>query len=345
MPTFQSGAVVDTRSEDEKLKDFLAKEVVASAAPVNWVEKPQSQWRKFPIFNQDGSGSCVMQTQCKELGIMRFLKDNIYVHFSATDGYQRRVNKPQPGMQAIDAREIGRKGITLEALSPSQNMTDIQMDSAIVEPYKRQVGEVFKIGGYLHLPSRDIESIASTIQATSKGVMLWFYFKIDEWTDHPFIKYPSLNLNGSDTLRHSVCAVDYALVNGKKSLIIEDSWGSSFGMAGQRVIDEDFFKARNWYAGYLINFVFDAIVQKPVHFFGVDLQFGMQSDEVKALQDCLKFEQLFPANIDSSGFFRAITKKAVQDFQLKYGIADASSAGFGRCGPKTRAKLNQLFSA
>src|SRR3990167_10850265 len=129
MTNFQSGAQIDVRSETEKSKDFKFNEIVAAVNPVNWVEKTQSDWRKFPIFNQDGSGSCVAQTEAKELGVMRFLKDGIYVHFSATDIYQQRSNKPAGGMGAIDARSIVKNsGATLEVLAPSQAMTDGQMD-------------------------------------------------------------------------------------------------------------------------------------------------------------------------------------------------------------------------
>lgn len=343
--TFVNGALVDTRPQPEKEKDFKAKEVVASAAPVNWIEKTQAQWRKFPIFNQNGSGSCVAQTEAKELGIMRQLKDGVYVHFSATDIYQRRANRPNAGMAAVDARLIAAKGATLEALTPSQNMTDSQMDAAIVEPYKRKVGEIFSVPNYLELPFANIESVASTIQATGKGAMVWFYFTIDEWKQRPNILVPNLNLAGISTLRHSVCAVDYCLVNGVKSLIIEDSWGPDAGFNGQRVIDENFFKVRNWYAGYLMNFKFDTNIVKPIHTFFNDLYFGMTDIEVKSLQDCLKFEGTFPSNADSTGFFGAITKKAVQDFQIKYNIASPTNAGFGRVGPLTRAKLNELYSS
>lgn len=356
MSDFQSGAVLDTRPEAEKQKDFKAEEIVASAAAVNWTEKPQSAWRKFPIFNQDGSGSCVAQTEAKELGIMRFLKDGVYVHFSATDIYQRRVNKPAAGMAAVDARDIIRKGgATLEVLTPSQNMTDVQMDTAIVEPYKRQVGLVFAVPNYVALPIKDIDRIASTIQATGKGVMVWFYFKIDEWTERPVVKYPNLSLVGDDTARHSITAVDFSLVGGKKCLIVEDSWGTSFGLAGQRVIDEDFFKARNWYAGYLVNFQFENPQPDPVptpvphYVFNRDLKFSptfVVDQDVKALQDILKYEGLFPANTDSTGYYGAVTARSVLAFQKKYSLAPVSEldALEGKvCGPKTRAKLNALY--
>lgn len=332
-----NGANIDVRTPDERLKDFLFREVVASAAPVVWTEKSPVMWRRFPIFNQDGSGSCVAQTEAKELGIMRFLKDGVYVHFSAADIYQRRDPKV-PGMGALNARQIAGKGVTLEVLTPSQNMNDAQMDAAVIEDYKHKVGEVFAVPNYLELPAKDIEAIASVIQATGKGVMVWFFFKIEEWTEQPVVVDNQLTIeNGS---RHSVTAVDFTLVAGKKCLIIEDSWGTSFGKAGQRIIDEDFFKARNWYASYLVNFKFDVPVDiKPHHFFDSDMEFGMTNDEVKALQDVLKYEKLFPSNADSTGYFGSITKKAVIAFQVKYGIAQV-----GRVGPTTRAKLNELYN-
>lgn len=339
MNELQSGASIDIRPESEKLKDYKFEELVASANPVEWVEK--TEWRKFPIFNQNGSGSCVAQTEAKELGIMRYLKDGIYVHFSATDIYQRRANKPDSGMGGPDARKIATEGVTLEVLAPSQNMSDGAMDETTVEAYKRQVGEVFKVPNYVSLPIGDIETIASVIQTTKKGVMVWFYFKSDEWTDKPEVKYPDLTVQTG--LRHSVCAVDFMLINGKKYLVIEDSWGTAFGMAGQRFISEDFFKARNWYASYLTSFKFDLDMQKPRFTFTTDLQIGMTSPDVVMLQDCLKFEGLFPNDRDSTGYFGAVTKKAVEDFQIRYKIASAITQGFGRVGPMTRAKLNEIY--
>ncbi len=346
MKKLQSGANLDTRSEEQKQKDFKFEEIVASANPVSWTEKPRNEWRQFPIFNQDGSGSCVAQTEAKEMGIMRWLRDKVYVHFSAADIYQRRNTKPYAGMQAVDARTIATKGVTLEVLAPSQNMNDAQMDTLTIEEYKRKVGEVFAVPNYLELPAGDIEKIASVIQTTGKGVMVWFYFKIDEWTQVPEVKYP--DLKQADAARHSVTAVDFTLYNGKKALIIEDSWGSSYGLAGQRVITEDFLKARNWYAGYLMNFKFDAPPDnKPKYTFTKVLEFGITDPDVKELQDILKFEQLFPTNVESSGFYGSITAKAIYNWQIKHHVApqeELDQLQGKRVGEKTIEALNQIYS-
>lgn len=320
-PKLQNGALIDQRDSVERQKDYKFEEMVASANPVNWQAKPREQWRKFPIFNQNGSGSCVAQTGAKLLGINYSLKNNgDYVHFSATDIYQRRSNKPQGGMFAVDAFSILTKGVTLEELARSQSMTDAQMDGMQIAPYKRRVGDVFKIGNYVALPTADIDTIASTIETTGKGVMVWFYFTYDEWTNEPFIKDPNLSLIGSNTVRHSVTAVDYTIWNGKKALVIEDSWGRQFGWDGQRVITEDFFKARNYYAGYALDFDFTEKPDEPVKYqFTKPLEFSTKVeylDEVKPLQDFLKQQGTFPQNISSTGYYGAVTAKAVLQWQL-----------------------------
>ena len=368
---FLSGALIDVRPEEEKENDYYFSEIVAAANPVNWVEKPQSTWRKFPIFNQDGSGSCVAQTLAKLLGILYWLKNQLYVHFSATHIYQRRSNKPSGGMAGVDAFNIARKGVTLEELVPSQDMNDGQMDGAEIPQYKQDVGSVFKIGNYVSLPIKDIDTIASVIQTTNKAVMVWFYFKSDEWSDVPTVKYPDLNLYAGDTSRHSVTAVDFTLYQGKKALIIEDSWGQFFGLNGQRVITEDFFRVRNWFAAYPINFAFDDQTQpqpqpvpvKPKYAFTKPLVFILwdnaknqpanvalhenQKADVVALQNILKYEGHFPSNVTSTGYYGSITAKAVYAFQIAHKVAPLSeldSLRGRRVGEKTIKALNEIYS-
>lgn len=366
-----TGANLDTRTLEERLKDYHFGELVASANPVNWVEKPQNTWRKFPIYNQNGSGSCVAQTMAKLLGIFYWLKNGTYVHFSATHIYQRRSNKPAGGMGGVEVFDIAKTGVTLEELVPSQGMTDDQMTNTKIDEYKVKVGEVFKIGNFTQLPIKDIDTIASIIQTTSKGVMVWVYFKNDEWTDVPSIKYPGLTADALGIGRHSITAVDFTLYEGEKALIIDDSWGSSYGKAGQRVIKESFFKERNFFAAYPINFAFEDNTQpspeptptKPKFRFSKQLTFitwdsntnapvdvtlnDSQKVDVIALQDCLKYDGLFPSNIESTGYYGAVTAKSVLQFQQKYTIdtEEALTALAGReVGPKTRQKLNEIYS-
>lgn len=356
------GANLDTRTEYEKQKDFHIKEAVASFAPVNWVEKSPTSWRKFPIQNQNGSGSCVAQTKKKLNGINVWLKIGRYITFSATHTYQRRANKPAPGMNGIDVFEIERsKGVTLEEFAPSEMLTDNTMDTMKIEGPALYVADIFLGGNHVGFTPGDIETIASTIQATGKGVMVWFYFTNQEWTDVPQIIVPNLDLLSSSTLRHSVAAVDFTLWQGKKALIIEDSWGIFGQFKGQRVITEDFFKARNWFARYQLAFKYEETAPtptpgvgykftKPLQFVPLDSQGNItnipfhegQKADVKAMQDLLKKQGCMASNIASTGYYGSMTCKAVLAFQKKHGIDNTTSPEGKNVGPKTIAVLNKV---
>ena len=61
---------------------------------------------------------------------------------------------------------------------------------------------------------------------------------------------------------------------------------------------------------------------------------GSRGDDVKALQAFL--------GVESSGYFGPQTRRAVEAFQEKYGIAKAGAPGYGDVGPMTRKKLSEL---
>jgi len=348
------GAVLDERLGEEKAQDFKHEEAVASVSPVKWVEKGKTKWRKFPIYNQDGSGSCVAQTLKKMFGVMEWLKSGIFVHFSATDPYQRRWNKPNSGMAGWDVLNIARKGITLETLVPSTDMNDKQMDEAIVEDYNENIRKVFKAGSTMVLPEKDFDRVASTIQATGKAVMLWFYFEYGEWTDTPEVK-KDIKLNGSSTCRHSVAGTDVFKYKGKQYILIEDSWGPTFGLEGRRLISRDFFEKRNFYVAHIMNFKYGEETPvptpdpEPMQKFTRTMHFSPTfnvKEDVKELQKILKAEGLFPSNIDCTGYYGSITCRSVYKWQVKHKVAsinELNSLGGHSCGPKTIKKLNELY--
>lgn len=85
------------------------------------------------------------------------------------------------------------------------------------------------------------------------------------------------------------------------------------------------------------------------------LRIGNVSEEVRRLQQFLNTDpdtKLADSGAGSPGsetaYFGPITENAVQRFQAKYGIVSSGNAqttGYGLVGPKTRAKLNELFTA
>ena len=77
------------------------------------------------------------------------------------------------------------------------------------------------------------------------------------------------------------------------------------------------------------------------------LTYGMESAEVKALQKALQLDGVFPATQSITGFYGGITANSVLAFQKKYNVASLAELLLlrgRRVGPKTLAKLNELFN-
>lgn len=341
------GALEDTRSEEEKAKDFKAEEV-ATFGPVNWQPKRFEDVNTFPVRNQDGSGSCVAATLALMLGIENFLEEGKYIEFSFKDIYDRRSNKPQAGMIGVDALDIGRKhGASLNALMPSDNQSEEEIAKVERRISDEQISQIFKSKSYVQLPF-DIEKIAWTIESgrrngVGKPIMTWFQFPYSEWNAVPTVT------GGNDNLvRHSVTAVDYGILNGVKGIFIQDSWGlHSSTVNGLRFISEDYINKRMIFCAYNIDLSNNwrdgqPTTPKPTYNFTRNLEYGMMGDpDVKALQGILAYEGLFTSNPDyHKGNYLEITGKAVLAFQEKYGISPTSA---NHCGPLTRQKLNELY--
>lgn len=77
--------------------------------------------------------------------------------------------------------------------------------------------------------------------------------------------------------------------------------------------------------------------------FNKNLQLGSSGEDVRQLQMFLKSQgtDIYPEGL-ITGYFGSLTKKAVERFQIKYGIANLGEAGYSLVGPKTRAKINSL---
>ncbi len=80
--------------------------------------------------------------------------------------------------------------------------------------------------------------------------------------------------------------------------------------------------------------------------FTMTLRRGMENDEIMSLQQKLKMDStIYPEGL-TTGYFGPLTEAAVQKFQVKYGIVSEGTpetTGYGLVGPKTRAKLNELY--
>jgi peptidoglycan hydrolase-like protein with peptidoglycan-binding domain len=70
---------------------------------------------------------------------------------------------------------------------------------------------------------------------------------------------------------------------------------------------------------------------------------GSQNAEVKILQTYLSTDKTLYPEASVTGLFGPATERAVQRFQVKYGLAKKGVVGYGQVGPKTRAKFNELL--
>ena len=335
------GLIPDPRSEEEKALDYKHEELF-SASPVEWKEK--TEFRSFPIRNQDGSSMCVAFATAKCLGVNNLNEKGEYVTLSPRDIYTRR-NTTGQGMWIQNAGDIVKTyGATLEALMPSENIGEVLANKSNDRtPESEKMALEYKAKGYVFIANTPtvMDDIA---QMVDKGytVLITTHFANEEWTDTPTIKVPK----DKAPYYHAITVTDYFLKNGEKYLVIEDSWGQAYGNKGRRFLSETWVRSRFTGAMYFIDWKFEQ-VQKPRFTFNKVMLYGQKTADIVKLQDVLKFEGLMPTTQQSTGYYGEITRKGVLAFQRKYQVADEAelvALNGKRCGLKTLAVLNKYYS-
>lgn len=326
-PVIQPGANIDTRSPEQKATDIHFSEIVGMANPVNWAEKYPNKIRRFPMLNQLQTMMCGAFSLAKHLGINFFVKYGKYINFYPPDIYQRRTNKPSPGMMLYDMMRIASEGVTLADFFKMDYKNDEEADSIMIEKWHREVGKVFAVQGSVYIPS-DIEILASVIQTTGKAPIMLMYFTSGEYSKEvPTIVEKDLPQLGIKTLRHFTVAPDFTLRKGVKTIYMEDS--AHFGGLYERYLTEDWIKTRVVEIRYAMNFKFSSAVgDRPVY----------DGLTVVSAQRCLRFEGFFPMNVDFLENFGPLTKNAVRLFQQKYALPVTQVLDTA-----TKNKLHQLF--
>jgi hypothetical protein len=304
----KTGARLDERPLEQRKEDIPFKDVVASANPVVWEEK--TSYRTLPVMNQNQTNACGAYSLSKHLSSIYLNNSKEYIKFSVHDIYQRRANKPYPGMNLWDMARIAKEGVTLQELTQGLEFKDVDLDSYPIPKYKRDVGNIFSIEGEpIYVTGGDIETLASIIQTTEKSIIGLFFFTSEEWSNYvPVVKDKGLVYNSERALRHYVNLLDYTLYNGQKCLVVEDS--SHFGGFNRRLITEDFLKKRNFINMYMMNFKFSKS-SKPSY-----------TGTFRSLQKCLQSEGYFPVNVSFVENYGPITRKAVRKFKVDNGLDD-----------------------
>ncbi len=320
--------VLDDPRKDKKVKEgWNIDEVLALSAPVSWQRKEPV---KYPIWNQAQSSACVAFSKAKQVAIASFKKTGAWIDFSPSFIYQKRSNRPTLGMNIANANSIvHHQGTTLEAYMPSQDMNESQIHAVPSTKLGDNIAQAVAgaIVSYVYIPI-DIERIAQTLES-GKPVSLLIYAQVNEYNEVPTVKTKNLQYANAQ-IRHQVTATDYFIhpTHGKV-LWIDDSWGVTHGIGGNRMITEDFLKQRCILADAIDIFDFNSGKDKPSY-----------DGSVVSLQDCLKHYGTFPLNVNSTGFLGAITYKAVREFQVKENL---HPTGVNNVGPRTRERLYELY--
>lgn len=320
-----TGALLDSRPPEEKVDDIHFSEIVASANPVNWQERYPNNYRKFPELNQHSSNSCGANALSKALGTNLYARYGSYIQLSRFYIYKCRENAPTAGMSLPDMFKIASQGVPLEAITPSKGETDADYEKITIKPWMVKEGETWKVTKGIYVQP-DMETIASIIQTTGKGVILLTWFLAGEWSKEVPYTVQKLGLNDPSSLRHFVTAVDYVLYLGKKYLVIEDSaW---FGGINRRLVSEEWLRDRVYIAGYLMNFAFEGTQEKPSY----------DGSTIVSAQECLRAEGLFPSNISFVENIGPVTRAALINFQTRYALKTSGIIDFA-----TGSKLHQLY--
>ena len=188
---YNDGLAPDTRTDTERAKDYRRPE--AGFVGLYWVEKPETQWKKYTPRDQSSSLSCMAHAAVKAMETLNKEES------SAHPPYRYRANYPEGGMFLADLGNIMKnRGTTLEMLDISQNQNEMQMNREIVSY------EAKKIGGYFFVPLA-IDAIAEVIERFSNCILV-IHGNKKEWTAIP--KYNG----GEENFGHGICLVDYTLI-------------------------------------------------------------------------------------------------------------------------------------
>lgn len=184
---------------------------------------------------------------------------------------------------------------------------------------------------------------ASTIGQYAFTVRNTGEYHVIQNTNKPFLQDPDVWLVGGKTgflyeSKYNLVADLEPLVNGKP----DPSREVIVVVLGSDTYDKSFSsikKMSSWAWEH------PELFAKPIaeNELNKTLVYGAKDADVRTLQEWLaKDEEVYPEAL-VTGYFGPMTLRAVQRFQLKYGVVGSSSDhGYGVAGPATRAKLYEF---
>lgn len=243
MPLFEKkmiplGALLDTRPEDLKKKDYLADEIFVAGAVAPFTHERIKQLTAT-VYNQWGTSSCVPHGFLTQLEYEGIAPANLNI--SRLRAYRKRVNYPGAGSIAADMYDQIRSGQSNDFGTPVSCTEAIANAMSLVKGSK-----IFKDFNYYTFT--DYKKVAAAV-ASGKAVSVFIYATTKEWSrEYVEILSPNLQI-GQAEVSHCVTLIpngDFT-EDGREYFSVQDS--APFGARHLRYMPHDFFLKRAFYAG------------------------------------------------------------------------------------------------
>lgn len=332
---------------------------------------------KVPVDYQRKIGACVGHAGAKYKQFLDYLETGkvfkhsprfLYALAKARDGYAYEGTYPR-----LVAKIIKDHGCATEDTVP--NDTTLDHETYVYNRNEKNIPEKawddakpFRISGYAFPNVKNADELGAAVKLFNGAMLLmrvgeeWWKKKdgSNSWAAADIIP---LRPPKQITSGHEVYLYGYEVENGRVKFYIRNSWSLDWGLKGNAWF---YFDEMAPFLDEAITFVdlpneaailLNSMPTKETfkHIFTKPIAFGSKGDEVKALQTALMIDGVFDKTLykqlwDGSelGYYGLTTARAVYDFQKKYAIAPISTlitlqGKNSTVGPKTRAKLTELF--
>lgn len=346
-PSSSTGVLPDTRSQEDKDKDYTSAERLTAGVPDPFgneqiIESP------YPYENQNRTFSCVAHSAGLALAIERKMDQGTYTRIAPIFDYKFRTNFPAEGSYPQNIFDIYRlKGSPLYTSMPTP-YSEVEANSVVITGQLLNEAAIFKGLNYFTVNNYSNINTLATIAMQGHAISILVYGMQDEWgLEYPTIEVPNLQLTTTTEIRHCVTVLPYSgfTLNGKKYITIQDSaW---FGGKKIRHLSEDWVSKRVYGATYWDTVAIEGGGTKPLYTFARTLSVGSTGADVKALQQLLVYEQMLPSDA-TTGYFGGLTMAGVKAFQTKYASEILAPVGLtvpsGIFGPQSIKKANSITS-
>lgn len=333
---------------DARDHEYSSELIGAAIKPFDWQEGfdiEQKLGRALPSKDQGVSLSCGGQMISYYVEVLEALETGTFEPRSAKHPYSQIYVPPSGGAFMRDVFTLPiKQGIAEERLCPSYENGQAPSEAFMrrnqdITPQARENAAIFKSTGYANVNPMDIDAVAQAIRDNNGVGILFRATNNGTWLS-PNPVPPETP--AAATWGHFTYEGKALLVNGVKRIFLKQSWGDKAGIKGWQSFGEE------WFAnGHVLEC--RTLYRKPgfKHTFAVNLTYRMENPEVKALQQALKEYGTY-SYATATGYYGNITADAVMQFQIKAGVLSPQEAhelkGWN-VGPKTRAKLNELYGS